>query len=45
MKLFFRSIPYNSQSSALEVSEGEIGGKYRGQTWKVRQIEQQPIAN
>lgn len=35
MKLFYRGICYESQPSTLEVSEGEIGGTYRGNTWKV----------
>lgn len=34
MKLSYRGVPYEPDSLALEINEGEIGGKYRGQNWK-----------
>ncbi|NEP57990.1 MAG: DUF4278 domain-containing protein [Symploca sp. SIO2G7] len=40
MKLSYRGISYEEQPSTLEVSEGEIGGKYRGQTWKIHRPKQ-----
>ncbi|NET57426.1 MAG: DUF4278 domain-containing protein [Symploca sp. SIO2E6] len=40
MKLLYRGIGYENQPSTLEVSEGEIGGKYRGQTWKIHRPKQ-----
>jgi hypothetical protein len=35
MKLFYRGVSYESEPSTLEVTEGEIGGLYRGQAWRV----------
>ncbi|HAX85169.1 MAG TPA: hypothetical protein DCY91_02645 [Cyanobacteria bacterium UBA11370] len=35
MKLAYRGVSYETQPLTLEVTEGEIGGMYRGQTWKV----------
>jgi hypothetical protein len=40
MKLSYRGVSYEDQPSTLEVSEGEIGGKYRGQTWKIHRPKQ-----
>lgn len=34
MKLSYRGVPYEQDLLALEINEGEIGGKYRGQNWK-----------
>ncbi len=34
MKLFYRGVSYEAESSMLEVTEGEIGGMYRGQAWR-----------
>jgi len=34
MKLSYRGVPYKSEESQLEINEGEIGGKYRGQNWR-----------
>ncbi|QDZ41065.1 DUF4278 domain-containing protein [Euhalothece natronophila Z-M001] len=33
MRLTYRGIQYDSESNPLEVTEGEIAGKYRGQPW------------
>lgn len=33
MRLTYRGIQYDSESIPLEVKEGEIAGKYRGQPW------------
>ncbi|MEC4983029.1 MAG: DUF4278 domain-containing protein [Oscillatoria sp. PMC 1068.18] len=35
MKLHFRGHNYETQQLPLEVTEGEVGGTYRGSTWKV----------
>lgn len=35
MKFFYRGVTYENQPSTLEVTEGEIGGTYRGKNWKV----------
>ncbi|HEY9666540.1 MAG TPA: DUF4278 domain-containing protein [Coleofasciculaceae cyanobacterium] len=43
MKLFYRGISYETEPSALEVSEGEIGGQYRGHAWRVHTPAQQPL--
>ncbi|NEO17884.1 MAG: DUF4278 domain-containing protein [Moorea sp. SIO4A1] len=34
MKLRYRGLSYDVQPSLLEVTEGEIGGIYRGQNWR-----------
>lgn len=35
MKLSFRGITYETQPSTVEIMEGGVGGKYRGNPWKV----------
>jgi hypothetical protein len=35
MKLCYRGTSYENKPSNLEIREGEIGGKYRGQDWKI----------
>lgn len=45
MQLSYRGTYYERQSNPLEVQEGEIAGKYRGQDWKYhypRHIPQSP---
>jgi hypothetical protein len=34
MKLSYRGVNYDEAPSTLEVTEGEIGGMYRGQKWR-----------
>lgn len=34
MRLTYRGISYEGQPLSLEVTEGEVGGVYRGQTWR-----------
>lgn len=34
MKLTYRGVSYEHNPAMLEVNEGEIGGKYRGTSWK-----------
>lgn len=34
MKLTYRGIQYQPETNSLEIKEGEIGGKYRGQPWR-----------
>jgi hypothetical protein len=34
MKLSYRGISYEPKSIMLEVTEGEVGGKYRGKNWQ-----------
>ena len=36
MKLSYRGVDYEDEPLTLEVNEGEIGGKYRGQNWRYR---------
>jgi hypothetical protein len=49
MRLSYRGIPYENEASTVRVTEGEIGGLYRGQNWRyqyVRHIPQpQPVQN
>ena len=35
MKLHYRGVNYDSEPSMVDVSEGEIGGTYRGHLWKI----------
>ncbi|NEO66411.1 MAG: DUF4278 domain-containing protein [Moorea sp. SIO4G2] len=35
MKLRYRGVSYDAEPSLLEVREGEIGGTYRAQNWRV----------
>lgn len=35
MKLSYRGVSYETEPSTLEVTEGEVGGLYRGQAWRV----------
>lgn len=36
MKLSYRGVSYESEPSILEMNQGEMGGKYRGQQWQYR---------
>lgn len=36
MKLSYRGINYEKELPILEMNDGEIGGKYRGQNWRER---------
>lgn len=35
MKLHYRGVNYNSEPSMLDITEGEVGGTYRGHIWKI----------
>jgi hypothetical protein len=41
MRLSYRGASYEAEPSTQEVTEGEVGGLYRGQTWKVHHPTQQ----
>ncbi|PLZ30745.1 hypothetical protein CBP27_22845, partial [Fischerella thermalis WC542] len=34
MKLTYRGVDYESNPLAVEMTPGEMGGKYRGQQWR-----------
>ncbi|NES87468.1 MAG: DUF4278 domain-containing protein, partial [Moorea sp. SIO2B7] len=36
MRFSYRGVSYEREASILEVNQGEIGGKYRGQDWTYR---------
>jgi hypothetical protein len=42
MKLSYRGNKYDNASSFLEVREGDIGGTYRGQTWRSHYVRHIP---
>jgi hypothetical protein len=42
MKLSYRGVKYDNASSFLEVTEGDIGGTYRGQTWRSHYVRHIP---
>jgi hypothetical protein len=43
MKLSYRGTPYLDESPTLDMIDGDIGGKYRGQAWTVRQPRHIPM--
>jgi hypothetical protein len=43
MKLSYRGAAYNYNPPVLEVTEGEILGKYRGVNWHCHTLEEMPI--
>ncbi len=44
MKLTYRGTSYESDIPNIDVTEGEIGGKYRGQNWKYNYPRHIPIS-
>lgn len=42
MKLSYRGVKYENTSPVLEVTEGEIGGTYRGQSWRSHYVRHIP---
>lgn len=42
MKLSYRGVRYESTPSTLEVTEGEIGGMYRGRPWQFHYLRHIP---
>ncbi len=42
MKFSYRGVDYENAHSTLEVTEGEIGGKYRGQSWRFQYLRHIP---
>jgi hypothetical protein len=42
MKLSYRGIKYENASPILEMAEGDIGGTYRGQTWRSHYVRHIP---
>jgi hypothetical protein len=45
MKLQFRGKSYEGPHLEWDVSEGEIGGTYRGKPWKVHHLKEQHRRN
>jgi hypothetical protein len=49
MKLTYRGVSYEYNPPTLELTEGEIGGKYRGANWRQSYLRHipipQPVAN
>lgn len=40
MKLFFHGAQYEHQPREQKFTEGEVGGMYRGNPWKIHQYQQ-----
>ncbi len=40
MKLQFRGKIYEAPHTEWDVNEGEVGGKYRGEPWKVHHLKE-----
>ncbi|MEO0968128.1 MAG: DUF4278 domain-containing protein [Cyanobacteria bacterium J06639_18] len=43
MKLKYRGVTYEYNPAALETTEGEVGGKYRGLDWRFRNLKKPPV--
>ena len=43
MKLRYRGIEYDYNPPIIAVSEGEIGGKYRGLDWRFHNLDKPPV--
>ncbi len=43
MKLTYRGTTYESDIPTVDVTEGEVGGKYRGQNWSYRYPRHIPV--
>jgi hypothetical protein len=43
MKLTYRGISYEYNPPVIAVSEGKVGGKYRGLDWRFRNLKKQPL--
>jgi len=43
MKLTYRGTTYESDIPTIDVTEGEVGGKYRGQSWSYRYPRHIPV--
>ena len=41
MKLSFRGVKYEGPHTEWEITEGKVGGVYRGSPWKVHHVKQQ----
>ncbi|MGF1492326.1 MAG: DUF4278 domain-containing protein [Microcoleaceae cyanobacterium] len=44
MQLKYRGSNYNTDASLIEVENGPVGGKYRGQYWRTHTCRNQPVA-
>ncbi len=42
MKLSYRGIQYNQESTLVNVHSGRVTGKYRGANWQVHQLDKVP---
>ena len=40
MKLCYRGVPYEKPILSLEITDGEIVGKYRGVSWQARHLKE-----
>ncbi|MCC5610133.1 GUN4 domain-containing protein [Nostoc sp. CHAB 5834] len=43
IKLIYRGVSYNYNSSSSQLIEGELGGKYRGYSWRFHQVKNRLI--
>lgn len=42
MKLSYRGIQYNQESTVVNVHDGRVAGKYRGANWQTHELDQVP---
>jgi Domain of unknown function (DUF4278) len=43
MKLSYRGVSYEYNPPVVETTQGKVGGKYRGQDWRFRNLKKPPI--
>ena len=43
MRLNYRGISYEHHPAEVAVSEGKVGGKYRGRNWRIHNLKNTPI--
>ncbi|MDY6781961.1 MAG: DUF4278 domain-containing protein [Cyanobacteriota bacterium] len=43
MKLCYRGISYDYNPPAVETTQGQVGGQYRGADWRFRNLKKPPV--
>jgi len=43
MKLSYRGIQYNQESTTINVNSGRVAGKYRGADWQEHNLDKVPV--
>ncbi|AMW28886.1 MULTISPECIES: DUF4278 domain-containing protein [Arthrospira] len=43
MGLTYRGVSYSQNTESVETTVGQVGGKYRGQDWRFRNLKKAPV--